>query len=115
MQPLCLISDIQEGSARGFSIGTDSVIAVRKAGQLHLYHNRCPHRGINLEWMPDQFLDADRQLIQCATHGALFLIDSGRCVQGPCLGQQLQPVPFQIDGDRVMVAITEQPAEKSSD
>jgi len=32
-------------------------------------------------------------MLQCATHGALFLIESGECVVGPCAGQFLQPLP----------------------
>ncbi len=103
MQPLCLLSDLEEGSSRGFELADTAIIAVKKQGQLYLYHNRCPHLGVNLEWQPDQFLDADGQLIQCATHGALFLIDSGQCVQGPCLGQQLQPIDYQLQGEQVLV------------
>ena len=103
-QLLCRLSDIEEGQARGFKLGEIAVIAVIKEGQLYLYRNSCPHRGINLEWMPDQFLDADRQLIQCATHGALFLIDNGQCVQGPCLGQRLEAIPYQLDGEQVLLS-----------
>ncbi|MEH6626783.1 MAG: Rieske 2Fe-2S domain-containing protein [Motiliproteus sp.] len=107
--PLCLINDIDEGDARGFNLNGSAIIAIKKQGELYLYQNSCPHRGINLEWQPDKFLDADRQLIQCATHGALFLIDSGQCVQGPCLGEHLQAIEFSIDGDQVLVEIPEAP------
>jgi nitrite reductase/ring-hydroxylating ferredoxin subunit len=66
------------------------VIAVRRDGQPYLYENRCPHRGVPLEWQPHQFLDDSGSLLQCATHGALFLIESGECVAGPCAGQALR-------------------------
>ena len=56
------------------------------------YINRCPHTGVNLDWMPHQFLDNNNELIQCATHGALFTIDDGLCIRGPCVGDRLQKV-----------------------
>jgi nitrite reductase/ring-hydroxylating ferredoxin subunit len=83
--------------SRGFEIAGQKLLAVRKDGQCHVYRNSCPHRGIPLEWLPDQFLDASASLIQCATHGALFLIDSGECVAGPCAGQSLSRVGCHED------------------
>jgi len=39
-------------------------------------------------------------MIQCANHGALFVIESGHCVSGPCSGQKLRKIQFQlIDGE----------------
>jgi nitrite reductase/ring-hydroxylating ferredoxin subunit len=94
MIQLCATSDISEGKSKGLEVQGQRLLAVRKDGTLHVYENRCPHRGIPLEWLPDQFLDSSGSLIQCATHGALFLIDSGECVAGPCAGQTLRARPF---------------------
>jgi nitrite reductase/ring-hydroxylating ferredoxin subunit len=68
------------------------VFVVRGDGGLRGYLNRCPHRGLPLNWLPDRFLDADGIHIQCANHGALFNIDDGYCVAGPCAGGRLTPV-----------------------
>ena len=87
---LCAESEVLEGQCKGFQIDGQRLLLVRKDGTLYLYENRCPHRGIPLEWIPDQFLDSSKSLIQCATHGALFLIDSGECVSGPCAGESLK-------------------------
>lgn len=65
------------------------------------YINRCPHTGVNLNWQPHQFLDTSGQLIQCATHGALFRIDNGLCIRGPCLGASLVPVTHELDGENI--------------
>jgi nitrite reductase/ring-hydroxylating ferredoxin subunit len=89
MKRLCAPNELAEGQSRGFVIEDEKLFAVRKDGQVFVYRNRCPHKGISLEWLPDQFLDTSASLIQCATHGALFLIDSGECVAGPCAGQSL--------------------------
>jgi nitrite reductase/ring-hydroxylating ferredoxin subunit len=90
MKRLCAPNELAEGQSRGFVIEDEKLFAVRKDGQVFVYRNRCPHKGISLEWLPDQFLDPSACLIQCATHGALFLIDSGECVAGPCAGQSLE-------------------------
>lgn len=89
MHFLCLPNDLGEGHSRGFTVDDTSVFAVRRAGRVYLYRNRCPHRGIPLNWEPDQFLDSSASLIACSRHGALFLIESGECVAGPCEGDQL--------------------------
>lgn len=99
MTPVCASLELAEGQSRGFQIAELKLMAVRKDAQVYVYENRCPHRGVPLEWQPDQFLDTSGSLIQCATHGALFLIDSGECVAGPCAGQALRALPcHEADG-----------------
>jgi nitrite reductase/ring-hydroxylating ferredoxin subunit len=94
---LCHADDIEERSSKGFTIDEANFFAVKYDNQIYLYKNSCPHLGIELEWQEDQFLDSDGALIQCSTHGALFIIESGECVAGPCLGEQLKPVPFDLN------------------
>lgn len=105
MLRLCAPDEVAEGQSRGFEIAEEKLFAVRKDGQLYAYRNRCPHRGIPLEWLPDQFLDASASLIQCATHGALFLIESGECVAGPCAGQSLQELAIREDDQGIWVEL----------
>ncbi|MCQ4348146.1 Rieske (2Fe-2S) protein [Pseudomonas stutzeri] len=90
MRRLCDSDDLPEGASRGFALAGADLLLVRRAGRAYAYRNRCPHRGIPLEWQPDRFLDESGSLIQCATHGALFLIESGECVAGPCAGERLE-------------------------
>ena len=98
---LCATADVTEGQSKGLESQGQRLLAVRKEGVLYVYENCCPHRGIPLEWQPDQFLDSSGSLIQCATHGALFLIDSGECVAGPCSGQALRALPV-VERDGVV-------------
>lgn len=107
MLRLCAPDEVAEGQSRGFAVAGEKLFAVRKDGQLYAYRNRCPHRGIPLEWLPDQFLDASASLIQCATHGALFLIESGECVAGPCAGQSLQELAIREDEQGIWVELNE--------
>lgn len=105
MQRLCNSNHLAEGSSRGFVIAGSSLLLVRREGRVYAYRNRCPHRGIPLEWQPDQFLDASASLIQCATHGALFLIESGECVAGPCAGESLEALACREQDDGIWVAV----------
>ena len=103
MITVCKIDDVPDEGARGFYIEGHSLVALRKDGQFHLYLNWCPHLGIELNFQPDVFLDMDNEFIQCANHGALFRVEDGECLSGPCSGQSLQAVPFTIEGDEVRV------------
>jgi nitrite reductase/ring-hydroxylating ferredoxin subunit len=98
---LCRPDELAEGRSRGFLIDGQKIFLVRKHGRVHAYENRCPHRGIPLEWVQDQFLDQSGSLIQCATHGALFLIESGECVAGPCAGESLPPLAVKEDAEGI--------------
>ena len=100
---LCLSEALREGTARGFEHNGVRVLAVRREGQVYVYRNRCPHRGVPLEWQPDQFLDPSASLIQCATHAALFLIETGECVAGPCAGQSLTALESREDTQGIWV------------
>ena len=101
---LCAPNELTEGQSRGFAVAELKLLVVRREGQVYAYQNRCPHRGIPLEWQPDQFLDHSNSLIQCATHGALFLIESGECVAGPCEGQALQRLACKEDASGIWIA-----------
>lgn len=94
---VCALDELKHDIPRGFDLedGT-AVLLIRRGEQVIAWRNSCPHRGIRLEWLPDQFLDYEKQFIQCATHGALFGIDDGICVAGPCPGEQLESLPVEI-------------------
>ena len=81
----------------------DPAFIVRREDGVFGFINQCPHTAVNLDWQPDQFLDMDGLYIQCSVHGALFQIEDGVCVRGPCPGQQLQTLPVHIDGDDIYV------------
>ena len=105
MRALCHTDTIAEGQSKGFELEGQSVFVVRKLDQFFVYHNQCPHLGINLEWLPDQFLDSDGCLIQCAMHGALFLIEDGQCIAGPCQGQRLTAVAHEIHEGQIWISL----------
>ncbi|MFY9179767.1 MAG: Rieske (2Fe-2S) protein [Venatoribacter sp.] len=103
MTVLCHINDIEEGKSKGFAVNGEELFVVRMRDNYYVYRNHCPHMGINLEWLPDQFLDNDGCLIQCSMHGALFLIDSGLCIAGPCQNDHLTRLPFHIENEQIIL------------
>lgn len=99
--PLCHLAALDDPGSKGFVVRGRQLFAVRQGSQVFVYENRCPHRGIPLEWVADQFLDSSGKLIQCASHGALFLPESGECVAGPCSGASLTPVASHIEAGQL--------------
>ena len=98
---LCRLDEIAEPGSRGFRFGsgteTRAFFVVRHNGRVVAYENVCPHVGSPLDWVPDRFLDIEQRFILCATHGALFRIEDGHCVEGPCAGKALAPVRIRVD------------------
>ncbi len=103
MTELCKVSDLNEGSSLGFLSHKGPVFAVKRDDVIYVYKNECPHLGINLEFQEDQFLDMDGALIQCSTHGALFEIETGNCLSGPCQGDSLTPIEYKIENNAIVV------------
>lgn len=101
MEKLCKLSDINNFGSKGFTRGAIGFFLVRRERTVFAYRNSCPHLQIPLEWTADQFLDYDGELIQCATHGALFTIDGGRCIYGPCLGRNLRPIKVELRNEEI--------------
>jgi nitrite reductase/ring-hydroxylating ferredoxin subunit len=96
--PLCSLNDLEEGHSIEMVVQDRPLFAVRKANAIYAYWNICPHRGSPLNWSPNQFLSIDQQTIQCAFHGALFEIDSGLCILGPCSGDYLRAIELHQNG-----------------
>jgi nitrite reductase/ring-hydroxylating ferredoxin subunit len=98
-------SEIDYDCSRGFDIDGQSIFVVNKDGQYFAYRNSCPHLGVELNWNEHVFLDFDKAFIQCSTHGALFTIEDGQCVAGPCSGQALQALPLEINDGQLQVTL----------
>lgn len=71
------------------------------------YINKCPHMGIELNWMPGRFMDTEKLFIQCSTHGALFKPGSGECIAGPCQGDALAALDVRINSGVVQIRLKE--------
>ena len=83
--------------------GEQPAFAVRYRGTVYAYINRCAHVAVELDWMDGDFFDFSKLYLICSTHGAAYQPDSGWCVQGPCPGKRLKPVPVEECDGRILL------------
>jgi nitrite reductase/ring-hydroxylating ferredoxin subunit len=102
---ICKLADLGNGDSRGVTLEqagrSHDIFVVVHDGRVFAYLNRCPHTGAPLDWVPDRFLSLDGMHIQCANHAALFRIEDGACVAGPCNGTGLAALPVEINDGTV--------------
>lgn len=97
---ICASGDLVDGgpgvrfviTRHGFD---DPAFAVRFRGRVYAYFNRCGHVPVELDWQHGQFFDDSKLYLICATHGALYAPESGRCLGGRCNGKGLAPVSVE--------------------
>jgi nitrite reductase/ring-hydroxylating ferredoxin subunit len=103
----CAASSVSPGRSVRFRLERDGRVLdgflVHYHGGYHAYVNRCAHVGTPLDLWPNEFFTEDGRFLICATHGALYEPDSGRCTAGPCLGAALARLPLRREGDELVV------------
>lgn len=99
------VGEIEHGKSKKFTLHRGQrdleALLVNFQGQHFAYINRCPHTGITLDWVNNQFFSSDNRYIMCATHGAVFEPPTGECIWGPCVGLSLQSVPVEVEEGRI--------------
>ncbi len=103
--PLAAIAD---GAARNFVLqmkaGRFHGFVVRRGDAVFGHVDLCPHARVPLAQQLDRYLTPEGALIQCSWHGALFQIEDGLCVGGPCVGQRLEPWPVAVVDGMIVTA-----------
>ena len=103
------VGEIEHGQSKKFFLRRGQrdleALIVNYEGAHFAYINRCPHTGITLDWVNNQFFSSDNRYLMCATHGAVFEPPSGECVWGPCFGLSLQNVPLEIEADQIFARL----------
>lgn len=94
------LDQIADGAARAFVLqmkaGRFHGFAVRRGEEAFGYADMCPHAGVPMTARLDDYLTPDGSLIACNWHGALFRVEDGLCIGGPCAGQRLTPWPLRV-------------------
>ncbi|WP_206952929.1 Rieske (2Fe-2S) protein [Trinickia acidisoli] len=97
---VCAAEELVDGGmgvrrAARYLDGDAVVFFVRYDGRVYGYLNRCAHVPMELDWAEGQFFESSGLYLMCATHGAIYAPESGRCVGGPCRGARLRPVEVE--------------------
>jgi nitrite reductase/ring-hydroxylating ferredoxin subunit len=105
---LCRLADLPAQDCLEFRLGRGPWplrgFVLRVADGVRAYVNRCAHLQYPLNYTPNGFLTADRSMILCSVHGALFEKLTGYCVAGPCYGRSLIGLPVRIESGYVLLA-----------
>ena len=84
--------------------------------QFFAYKNKCGHIAIQLDYMPGEFFSEDGQNLVCATHGAEYAPNTGKCMGGPCYGVGLEPLSIvEQDGQLFLQSDDFDVVEKDAD
>jgi nitrite reductase/ring-hydroxylating ferredoxin subunit len=98
---LCRLDEIGDPGARGFTFRDGDALfqafIVRKGPSVYGYRDRCPHAGWPLAFEADRYLTREGDFILCSGHGALFRLEDGLSVGGPCAGRVLTPWPVRVE------------------
>lgn len=101
------VEEMQPGSVKKFWLICQKYrldgFLINYEGKFHAYLNRCRHMTTPLDFVRYQFFTEDGRYLVCMTHGALYEPDSGLCVDGPCKGLALYPLPVAVEKDEVVV------------
>ena len=107
------LSGFSDGDIRHFRFTRDGEqlggFVVGHQGDALAYVNRCPHVTYSLDLGDGNVQDASRKFLQCFSHGAMFLPESGECFMGPVVGRRLEPLPAVREGDSLVITITPAP------
>jgi nitrite reductase/ring-hydroxylating ferredoxin subunit len=111
---LCRVAELEATGCREFRLGGGDWplkgFVVKVDGGVRAYVNRCPHRALSLNLLPDRFLSADGTVIVCSMHGAVFEKRTGLCVTGPCVGGALRALAVEVVAGVVMLDAAVDPA-----
>ncbi len=100
---LCGVDEIADGTGRVFTWGSGKeargIIVLRRDDAVRGFVNVCPHFQIPLDHRGA--VTTFREFVLCSHHYAAFRIADGSCVEGPCQGASLTPVPIEVEAGRV--------------
>ena len=113
---VCRREDLREGEVRTTQLGLDAegipfaaLLLLDSNGNLVAYRNLCRHLPVPLDGGTGQLLSEDGTHLICGTHGAMYRLLDGYCVDGPCEGLSLQTLHVREDGGELYVSDGDEP------
>ena len=107
----CREGELRDGVVRTTRLGLDDdgipIVALLlrdENGIIVAYRNLCRHLPVPLDGGTGELLTDDGAHLICGTHGAIYRLFDGYCVDGPCEGLSLQPLSVRCNGGDLYVS-----------
>ena len=78
-------------------------LVVKKNGRYFAYHNLCKHLPVTLDLNDGAFFTHDKSHLQCHMHGAMYEVETGFCVAGPCQGARLSTLIIAEEENQLVI------------
>ena len=102
---LCATSDIAEGTAKSFEVGSNVLAVYNVGGEFFVTDNECTHGAASLA---DGILEDE--IIECTLHYGAFDVKTGKAVQAPCF-TALRTYKVVVQDGQVMVDLYKEAGE----
>ncbi len=97
------LKELAEKGRRIVKVGAKQIALFHDAGRVHACNNRCPHEGYPLS----EGTLTDGCILTCNWHNWKFDLEGGETLVG---GDTLRRYPVRIDGDDILLDVTDPPA-----
>lgn len=81
----------------------EALVVLDQTGCPRAYLNLCRHLPIPLDGGSREFWNEEHTHLMCGTHGALYRLQDGLCVEGPCEGKRLLELEIRPHGDKLQI------------
>jgi len=105
------VEDLIDGVVRTAQLGHDenglplvALLLRDERGAIVAYRNLCRHLPVPLDGGTGDFLSDDGGHLICGTHGAVYRVNDGYCVDGPCAGLALQRLQIREDAGNLYIS-----------
>ncbi|MBI2871209.1 MAG: Rieske (2Fe-2S) protein [Candidatus Omnitrophica bacterium] len=97
---ICKADEVKERASVKFAFRQGELeiegFLIRMDGKFYAYVNECAHLPMSMDWGDNDFFTQDGGRLMCKTHGAVYVPETGLCVDGPCPGRSLVPIPIEV-------------------
>lgn len=107
---VCDTAALGPGQVRTVHLGHDdgglpimALLLRDQHGVLRAYRNLCRHLPVPLDGGTGKLFTEDGRHLICGTHGAIYRLTDGYCVEGPCEGLSLQRLSCRETPDGIWV------------
>ena len=105
----------EELSTKTFSVKIKGKVVkgfvTKKKGHYFAYLNLCKHLPVTLDLNDGNFFDFEKKHFQCHMHGAMYEIETGFCVAGPCQGARLEMLEIIEEESKLIIKVPAKVAE----